>query len=302
MIPLILAAPTEVLDEKPLTILKDSLGGILQDTIAHLPMFGAAVAILVATALFSFLFQKFVHRLLGKSHWRPSLKELLISLGKALIWVIGFMVAAMIVFPGLTPSKALGAAGLASVAIGLAFKDIFQNFFAGVILLWKFPFEPGDFIECGGIKGKVIETELRLTTIRATTGELIVVPNAHLVGNPLEVLTQRELRRMEITTGVAYGEDVATAITVLERALDECESVDQSKPRDVLASNFGANSIDIDVLYWTKSAPLDQRKSKSEVIVALKKALDEAGIEIPFPYRTMTFAEPLKIQTETSEA
>jgi small-conductance mechanosensitive channel len=296
-----LISEAEVLDQKPVKILTESLGSILQDAIARLPNFGASVIVLLLTGLVSFLFQKFAGRLLGKSDWRTSMKELVISLGKALIWVIGLMVAAMILFPGLTPSKALGAAGLASVAIGLAFKDIFQNFFAGVILLWKFPFEPGDFIECGDIRGKVIETELRLTTIRATTGGLIVVPNAHLVGNPLEVLTERELRRMELTTGVAYGEDVATAISVLEEALEKCESVDQSKPRDVLASNFGSSSIDIDVLYWTKSAPLDQRKSKSEVIIALKKALDEAGIEIPFPYRTMTFAEPLRIERESQE-
>jgi small-conductance mechanosensitive channel len=85
--------------------------------------------------------------------------------------------------------------------------------------LWKFPFEPGGFVECGEIRGKVISTELRLTTIRSTTGELIVVPNAFLVGNPLEVLTDRDLRRVEITTGVAYGEDVEEGIIALKSAL-----------------------------------------------------------------------------------
>jgi len=90
---------------------------------------------------------------------------------------------------------------------------------------------------------------------------------------------------------------VEEAIGVLKKALNNCELIDRSKPRDVLASNFGASSIDIDVLYWARSAPLDQRKSRSEVIIALKSALDEAGIEIPFPYRTMTFAEPLRIES-----
>jgi small-conductance mechanosensitive channel len=285
-----------VLEKKPSQILFDSLGNVLRDAIAHLPNIAAAVVALLLTWLASFLFQKFIPKILNRTNWRSSLKELLVTLGKVLVWLIGVMVAAMILFPGLTPSKALGAAGLASVAIGLAFKDIFQNFFAGILLLWKFPFEPGDFIECGDIKGKVIETELRLTTIRSTTGELIVVPNAHLVGNPIEVLTDQELRRVGLKTGVAYGENVAEAIEVLEKALDECSTVSHSKPRDVLASGFGASSIDIDVLYWTESAPLDRRKSQSEVIIALKKALDDAGIEIPFPYRTMTFAEPLKIE------
>jgi len=295
---MILLSTTEVLEKKPTTILVESLGSVLKDAISHLPNIGAAVAILLLTWFLSFLFQRVMPKALNRTSWRGSLKELILTMGKVLVWLIGLMVAAMILFPGLTPSKALGAAGLASVAVGLAFKDIFQNFFAGILLLWKFPFEPGDFIECGEVKGKVVETELRLTTIRATTGELLVVPNAYLVGNAISVLTERELRRIEITTGVAYGEDVEKALKVLEKALDECETVDRSKPRDVLASNFGASSIDIEVLYWARSAPLDQRKSRSEVIVALKEALDEAGIEIPFPYRTMTFAEPLKIQNE----
>jgi len=295
MIPQLLA-DTEILEKKPSTILVNSLGDILKEAISHLPNIGAGVVILLITWLVSFAFQKLVPKVLSRGNMRTSLKELLVTLGKVLIWLVGFMITAMILFPGLTPSKALGAAGLASVAIGLAFKDIFQNFFAGILLLWKFPFEPGDFIECGDIKGKVIETELRLTTIRSTSGELVVVPNAHLVGNPIEVLTDLDWRRVEITTGVAYGEDVATAIEVLKKALEACETIDTSRPRDVFASNFGASSIDLDVLFWTKPTPRDHRIARSEVVVAIKKALDDAGIEIPFPYRTMTFSEPLKIE------
>lgn len=288
----------EILEKNPVKIVQNSLGDILEQTVAHLPNIATALVLLLATWALSYVLKKFGSKFLSKSHWRTSMKELVITLLNVAIWLGGLMFVAIVLFPGLTPSKALGAAGLVSVAVGLAFKDIFQNFFAGVILMWKFPFEPGDFIECGEIKGKVLDTQLRLTEIRSTTGELIVVPNAFLVGNPLEVLTEKDLRRMEITTGVAYGEDVAKSIEVIEKALESCAMIDSSKPRDVIAANFGASSIDIEVLYWAKSPPLEQRKSRSEVIIAVKKALDEAGIEIPFPYRTMTFAEPLKIQSE----
>ena len=165
--------------------------------------------------------------------------------------------------------------------------------------MWKFPFEPGDLIECNGVKGRVKETELRMTTIRSTSGELLIVPNSFLIDNPIEVLTDQEHRRAEVVTGVAYDEDVPAAVKIIEDILETCSTVNKNKPRDVLVSGFGASSIDIEVLYWTKSSPLDMRKSKSEVITAIKGALDEAGIEIPFPYRTMTFAEPLKIVRES---
>ncbi|MGJ8678542.1 MAG: mechanosensitive ion channel family protein [Akkermansiaceae bacterium] len=302
MINLVLAVKAEDVKafEDPLSILIQSLNDIATGIIANLPNLIAALLVIVFTWLATVALRKAAPKILKKANLRVSLKELFLTLGKALIWITGITVAAMIVFPGLTPAKALSAAGLASVAIGLAFKDIFQNFFAGILLLWKFPFEPGDFIECGDVRGRVVETELRLTTIRASSGELFIVPNAQLIGNPIEVLTDKDLRRVELATGVAYGENVAEAVNIIKSAVSECDTVNQSKPLEVLVSNFGDSSIDIDVLYWTGSSPMDFRKSKHEVIIAIKEALDKAGIEIPFPYRTLTFTEPLKILTETT--
>ncbi|MGJ8673791.1 mechanosensitive ion channel family protein [Rubritalea sp.] len=279
----------------------ESVNSIAADVIAHLPNIFAGIIVLIITWIVALVFKKVIPKVISRFHWRTSLEELFLTLGKVAIYILGFLVAAMVLFPGLTPAKLLGAAGLASVAVGLAFKDIFQNFFAGILLLWKFPFEPGDFIVCGDVRGRVVETELRLTTLRASSGELIIVPNAHLVGNPIDVLTDKDIRRVELMTGVAYSEDVAAAVKLIKETVSQCNTVDQAQPLDVLASNFGDSSIDISVLYWTGSSPMDFRKSKNEVITAIKEALDNAGIEIPFPYRTMTFSEPLKIENISSK-
>lgn len=250
---------------------------------------------LLLTAAVVWVFIKVAKRLLAKRDLRSSMKDLILTFGKVGIWIIGILAAAIIVFPGLTPAKALGAAGLLSVAVGLAFKDIFENFFAGVLLLWRFPFEPGDFIECGGVRGRVIETRLRMTTVRSTEGELIIVPNAHLISNPLDVLTNQDWRRTTVATGVAYKEDLAVAIEVIRNVVKKCESVNHEKPWDVFASGFGESSMDLEILYWTKSAPYEMRRSRSEVITAVKAELDAKGIEIPFPYRTLTFDQPLEV-------
>lgn len=291
----------EQVTENPWSVVVTSLKESAAAFLDHLPNIVVAIVLVFATWGMVMLTGYIVRKVTAKSNMRSSLAELIGTLSRAAVWVFGLTIAAIVLFPGLNFAQALGAAGLASVAIGLAFKDIFENFFAGILLMWKFPFEPGDFIECGDVKGKVIETELRLTTIRCMTGELIIVPNAYLVQNPIDVLTSNDLRRVEITTGVGYAEDVATAVGVLEKALDQCSLVDTSKPRDVLAKGFGASSIDIDVLFWAKSAPLDMRKARAEVVIALKKALDDAGIEIPFPYRTLTFSEPLQIQQQSEQ-
>lgn len=286
-------APT-TLTEVTGTILL-SLADIWAGFVAHLPYLVAGLVILLLTWLITAVIGRFGSKLLARSKMRKSLRDLVIRLWVIAIWFLGFLFAAMVIFPGLTPTKALGGLGLLSVAVGLAFKDIFENFFAGILILWRFPFEEGDFIECNGLMGKVVQVAVRNTTLRKTSGELVIVPNSELFKNPVDVLTDRGMRRITIIAGVAYGEDVAESVAVITDAVKSCETVRQDQPIEIFPQAFGASSIDIEVTWWSGASPLDVRRSRGEVVTVVKKALDTAGIEIPFPYRTLTFKEPLPL-------
>lgn len=275
--------------------LRSTLSDITYNFVGHTPYLLAGLAVILFTWGMSYVVSRFVYKLSGRSKMRGSLRDLLQRLASILVWVLGILLAAMVIFPGLTPAKALGGLGLASVAIGFAFKEIFENFFAGIMLLWKYPFEKGDFIECESIMGKVEDISVRMTKIRRPDGELVVTPNSFLFKNPVRVLTDLDFRRMTIMTGVAYAENADRSVEVVERALISCNTVNQELPIEVFLHGFGASSIDIEVSWWTDPTPLGQRKSRGEVVGAIKSALDKAGIEIPFPYRTMTFKEPLMI-------
>lgn len=281
--------------------LRKTVSDISYDFIAHTPYLFAGLTVLLFTWFISYVVGKFVFNLTGRSKMRGSLRELLQRLSAILVWMLGLLLAAMVIFPGLTPAKALGGLGLASVAIGFAFKEIFENFFAGILLLWKYPFEKGDFIECESIMGKVENISVRMTQIRRPNGELVVTPNSFLFKNPVRVLTDLSFRRMTIMTGIAYSEDADKAVQIVESALSNCDTVNHSQPIEVFLQGFGASSMDIEVTWWTDPTPLGQRKSRGEVVSAIKRALDEAGIEIPFPYRTMTFKEPLVIKHQPRE-
>lgn len=287
------SAPTN-LDEITHSLLHTVLG-IWVEFINHLPYLVTGLLVLLLTWLVVSLFQRFASNILGRVARRESLRDLIVRLLTIAIWVLGLLLAAMVVFPGLTPAKALGALGLVSIAVGFAFKDIFENFFAGILILWRYPFERGDFIECEGIVGKVENITIRMSMIRKTSGELVAVPNSVLFKNPVEVLTSKPKRRVTIMTGVAYGEDVAESVKVIEQAVNNCSTVSHEHPVQIFPQGFGASSIDIEVTWWTDSKPVDIRRSRGEVVTAVKKALDDAGIEIPFPYRTLTFKEPLAI-------
>lgn len=286
-------AATEV--DGVLRIMRESLIETWAAFVAHLPYLLFGIVVLLLTWAVSALYQRFNRRLTARSHMRESLKELIERLGVVAIWTAGAMLSAMVMFPGLTPAGALGGLGLLSVAVGFAFRDIFENFFAGMLILWRFPFERDDWIEVEGIVGRVEDVTVRMTRLRQVSDELVLIPNATIFKSPVEVLTDKPKRRLTVMTGVAYGEDAGAAIEVIEKAVQACSTVDDDHPLQVFAHGFGASSIDIEVTYWTDPTPLDHRRSRGEVVLAIKSALDAAGIEIPFPYRTHTFAEPVPV-------
>lgn len=282
-------------DESMKTVFR-SLSNVWNDTLSRLPMMIAGVVALILTWIVATIGRKVVSRVLrGRKHIRSSLKDLAVQLTSIAIWLLGLMIAAVIVFPGMTPSRALTVLGLGSVAIGFAFKDIFENFFAGILILWRYPFDRGDVIRCQDIIGVVDEITIRNTILRRLDGQLVVLPNATLFKNPVDIVTSKQVRRLTIDCGVAYGEDIDEARDVIRSAVEQCKTVSGGGEVEIFAKNFGASSIDFEVTWWTGATPLEERQSRDEVIASVKRALDDAEIEIPFPHRTMTFREPLAV-------
>ena len=290
----------ETLDKVTMNAVIDTLRvtllDILQNFISHIPYLIAGIIVLLVTALIANLVGRVVYKLAKRARLRGSLQDLLRRLASILTWVFGLLLAAMLVFPGLTPTKALGGVGLLSVAIGFAFRDMFENFFAGVLLLWKFPFENGDYIACEDLMGRVEDITVRMTKLHQVDGELIIVPNSFLFKAPVFVLTDKNRRRTSRVVGIAYGEDVDAAISVIKAALENCDTIDSTLPLQVFMKEFAASSVDIEITWWTDSHPVGLRRSHDEVVAAVKRGLDEADIEIPFPYRTLVFKNPLQTQ------
>ena len=281
---------------EPIDILITQLTDIARSTVALLPQIAVALVVILATWGIKRGTQSLLSRALARTKLRQSLKDLFRLLLGILVWTIGVMIAAVIVFPGLTPASILAGLGIGSVAIGFAFKDVFENFLAGIIILFRREMRIGDHIECNGIEGQVDHIAIRESHIMRTDGQLVIVPNAILFKNPVIIRTQQDVRRVTIICGVAYDVDLDKARDVITNAVANCDSVVQDgKPIQVFAKEFGSSSIDFEVTWWTKSAPVDVRRSRDAVVSAVKRALDDAGIEIPFPYRTLTFKEPLPI-------
>lgn len=264
-----------------------------------LPQIGVALLVLASTWIAAKAVRGLLARISRSAKLRRSLTEVLQMIAGATTWIVGILIATVIVFPSMTPAKMLTALGLGSVAIGFAFKDVFENFLAGILILLREPFRLGDYIECGGMDGQIEEITVRDTHIRQTDGQRVVMPNALLFKEPVTVRTDNDYRRTTVICGVAYGEDVDTARDVITNAVKQVDTVrDDVRDVEIFAHAFNSSSIDFEVTWWTRSRPIDIRVSRDQVVAAVKGALDDAGIEIPFPYRTLTFKAPLPVDLE----
>lgn len=287
---------------KALEIVTNSTLKLGENALEYLPTLVIAVVVLIIISIISRIINKGFAKFSDKVNLRDSLSELFNKIINITIWVLGILIVATILFPDFTPSKILTVVGLSSIAVGFAFKDVFENFLAGILILLREPFQLGDFIECQDLEGFVEEITVRDTNLRRTDGQRIVVPNAILFKNPVHVRTDNNERRITVMCGVAYGEDVDQCRDIIKKTVEGLNTVNKNKEVQIFAQAFGASSVDFEVTWWTGSSPLEIRKSRDEVVAAVKRALDDAGIEIPFPYRTLTFKEPLNINREEDQS
>ena len=278
-----------------LATLQDQLVDMGEGFVRALPNMAIALVIILIIWIVARIAVRGVSRAIGKTDMRPSLQNLIDTVVKLGIWIIGLMIALIVVMPGMTPASLIAGLGIGAVAIGFAFQDIFENFLAGVLIMLREKMRIGDVIECEGITGKVEHITLRETHVRKLSGELTVVPNSILFKNPVEILTDDSQRRHEVVVGVSYDTQLDRAAEVIRQAVEDVEDVLASKGIDIFAQEFNSSSVDFLVRWWAGSTPRDGWESKDKVVRAVKAALDEAGIEIPFPYVTHTFKETVPV-------
>lgn len=271
--------------------------GYANDFLEVLPAVGIAIVVLIVFILVAGLAKKVIAKFSERFTDDASLQSLFGQLTRVVVIVLGLFTAAAIIFPGLSAGHLVSVLGLSSVAIGFAFKDIFQNFLAGILILSGRPFRIGDQIETNGLEGTVDHISIRNTLIHTYDGQEIIVPNAQIFTNPITVRTARKARRSTFTTGIGYGEDIEEAREVIRKAVVGCESTLEDPAPQIYVSAHDSSSVNFDVRYWTESSIGSVWKARDEVATTVKYALDEAGIEIPYPYRTVEFFD----KTERAE-
>lgn len=212
--------------------------------------------------------------------------------------LVVFLIAASIAFPSVSAADLFNLLGIGGVAIGFAFRDVLQNLLAGILILLTRPFRIGDQIRQGDQEGTVEDIWIRATVLRTYDNRRILIPNASLFTDKIEVITAYEKRRLQFALTIGNGDDIAQGRQVIVAALRATPGVMADPPPEALVTGLGSAGVDMVARFWID--PPRRREAVDALdsaIEAVKLALTEAGLDLPFPTTQILFHD----QTEETD-
>lgn len=245
-----------------------------------------AIAILIIcgfTLIAVFVAKIWKERLSGQSVENKLVINYIIKLVKVLIMLSGIILGLHTLgFSGIAGGLLAGA-GVGAIILGFAFKEIGENFIAGVILVFDRPFNIGDIVTINGNMGKVVNLLFRSLHIKTLDGKDVYIPNSKAINSELYNHTQDGFLRHEFIIGIDYNDDIELAKKVALMAINQNPKVLKNEKSQVLVDNFGTNSVNLKVLFWvlTKDYKVSANAIKSEVMKDVKNMLQANEIGLP---------------------
>lgn len=173
--------------------------------------------------------------------------------------------------------------GVAGFTIGFALQDIAKNFISGLMLLYRQPFNLGDWVKVSDYSGSVEDINVRDTVIRTKDGELVIIPNKDVFEAPIINYTHSALRRQTVMIGLGYEEDSERAITAFLDAIRAVPGVEQDPEPVIRAEALGESALTLAASFWVNQNKANILDVHSEAVKAIKRAADQSRINLPYP-------------------
>jgi len=255
---------------------------------SYLQLYGLKVVGAILILIIGRIVAGAVRRSIGKlgqaRSWDPSLIGFFASL--AYFFVMAFTVVAVLGSFGVQTASIIAVLGAAGFAIGLALQGSLANFAAGVMLLMFRPFKVGDYVDAGGVAGSVKDIGIFSTVMATPDNVMITVPNGQIYGSVIKNYAGYDTRRIDMTVGIGYGDDMGKAMQVIGDVIKGDSRVLAEPAVQIAVAELGDSSVNLIARPWVKGA--DYWATRFDLTKAIKEALDANGIEIPFPQRVVT--------------
>lgn len=242
----------------------------------------AALLILVVGFTVAKFARRGVERALGRSaKIDPMLQPVLAGIVQYTVIVL--VIAAVLTKVGVETASIIAALGAAGLAIGLALQGTLSNIAAGVMLLWLRPLKMGEYVEASDIVGNVLEVGLFQTHLRRPDGVMVYVPNAQLWNKPILNFSRNPERRIDVSVGISYADDVDAALSLLEKLMGQDSRILPDPAPQTMVEALADSSVNIKLRCWVKTP--DFWGVSFDLNRNAKAALEKDGFSIPFPQR-----------------
>lgn len=250
--------------------------------VSYIPSVIAAIIILSVFVIFFRLTRPTLQKMLRRAGFQDVLIHLLINnVYRVVLILFGIVMAADQL--GINVGAALAGLGVAGIAVGFAAQDSLANTIAGFMIFWDKPFEVGDWVTVSNQYGSISNITMRTTRIRTNNNTYVVIPNKHIIDEVLINHSKHGETRLQIPIGIAYKESIPEARKVILEAVSGVAGVAEDPSADVVVTQLDNSSVNLDVRVWIHRAS-DEQPVFFRVMEASKLALDEAGIQIPYPH------------------
>jgi small-conductance mechanosensitive channel len=220
-----------------------------------------------------------------------------IARGVALaVFLIGLYIVFQVAGLANVALTVLGGTGLLGLILGIAFKDITENFLASIFLSVQNPFRAGDLVEIAGITGFVQMLTTRATVLMTQDGNHVQIPNATVYKSNIHNYTSNPNRREDFVVGIGYDDSLAAAQEVALGVLAEHPAVLKEPEPWVLVESLGSATVNLRIYFWLDGSQYSWQKVKSSVIRLVKRAFEAEGISMPGEVRELLFADRLAVQ------
>jgi small conductance mechanosensitive channel len=240
-----------------------------------------ALAIFIVGRIVAGLLRKVADRVMKRSGMDDMLRKFVRNMIYAILMT--FVIIAAIGALGIQTASLVAVIAAAGLAIGLALQGSLSNFAAGVLMIIFRPYKLGDLVNVAGTEGFVEEVEIFTTVLRTPDKTKIIIPNGQVMSDQIINYTDVEKRRMDLVIGIGYEDDIDKAREVLLSAIKASDYVLDEPAPGVSVEELGDSSVNLAVRPWVMSATY--APASHEITERIKKALDAAGISIPFPQR-----------------
>lgn len=189
----------------------------------------------------------------------------------------------------------VGGTGLIGLIVGIAFRDITENFLASIFLSMQPPFETGDLVEIAGVTGYVQQLNMRTTILMTLAGNLVQIPNTNVYKSTLSNFTTNANRCENFVVGIGYDDAINEAQEIARKVLMDHPAVLNDPEPAVLADSLGRSTVNLRVYFWINGREYSWLKVRSSVIRLIKRAFQEHGISMPDEAREVVFPQGIPV-------